>query len=54
MQRRGRGRVVADQVVVVVERQTLRHLDQVAAHRVEALPDEDEHDEAVAEVRQDS
>lgn len=44
--------MVADQVVVVVERQPLGHLDQVAAHRVQALPDQDEHDEAVAEVRE--
>ena len=43
--RRG-GRVVADQVVVVVERQALRHLDQVTAHRVQALADEDKNDQA--------
>ena len=38
--------MVADQIVVVIERKPFRHLDQVASHRVQALADQDQDDQA--------
>ena len=46
MERGRRGRMVTDQIVVVIERKPFRHLDQVASHRVQALADQDQDDQA--------